>query len=55
MIPVVLECLLWLHLIDENDDEPIMTVAANHGVELLGELSFCEFAISYKIPCLTPW
>jgi len=39
---------LQLHLIDENDDELMVTVVAEHGVELLGEWSFCEFAISYK-------
>jgi hypothetical protein len=33
---VVLEYLLRLHLTDENDDELIVTVASNQGVELLG-------------------
>ena len=37
MIPVVLEFLLRLHLIGENDDELIVTVASDHAVELLGE------------------
>ena len=54
-IPVVLEFQLRLHLIGENDDELIVTVASDHAVELLGEWSFCEFAMSYKIPWFTHW
>jgi len=42
--------MLRLHLIDENDDALMVTVTADCAVELLGEWSFCEFAISYKIP-----
>jgi hypothetical protein len=41
--PVALAFLLRLYLIDENDDELIVTVAAQHGVELLGEWSFYDF------------
>jgi hypothetical protein len=36
-MPVELGFLLRLYLIDENDDELIVTVSAHHGVELLGK------------------
>jgi hypothetical protein len=46
-MPVILGFLLRLYLVDENDDELIVTVSAHHGVELLGEWSVFEFTTSY--------
>jgi hypothetical protein len=48
-MPVVLGFLLRLHLIDENDDELIVTVSADDGVELLGEWSFYKFTTPHVL------